>query len=589
MASYGALQDHDDQVDSKPKHFLLTKFCIAINSIFGIVILATALAGSVIISAVIEAQLDEQLTLTDSSSPVFQNWADPTENGVDIYMTFSLWNLTNHEAVLDGATPELELVGPWTYTERRLKHSFTYNEDKSLVYYKENKTFYYYDVPCPPGTQPMGTDIRCSLPEDAIIRTINIPLMTVVSLLEEQLGMLLAPFMGILNSTLPASDQPGNTIFVERTMPQVVFGFDDPLLKALRATLAQFNITDVTIPPYEMVANNSIAGRTNASAVFTRSKDGQIADFEVWQGYDKYLNLWNGCDEGGEQGGLGRRYNDLANMINGSEGSLVNPPVSKDTRPYIFVSDLKRSSAGIYNNSVDFKGIDMLRFVIEKEAMQNSEEHAPNCAFSSYGFRGVMNLTAAYTAPIFASKPFFLDADDSFLLNLSRTYKPDYATRYNSDTFLDIEPNTGAIMNARLRLQLNLQFYPIASYPRMSKLAHFYLPFALLVESSEFQDELVDQYNAQVGDALEAAGYYEAIGPFVGVLLITIAILLVVKLCRGGQASDGEEAPLVGGKVAPSLADMNPDDYGNDFLFQQFSEKQKQKEKRTAQTSSLVG
>lgn len=68
-----------------------------------------------------------------------------------LHSRYMLWNVTNPDDVLQGAKPDVQLVGPWTYEERNVKHSFLFNSDESVIYYKQNRSFHYLDVPCPPG------------------------------------------------------------------------------------------------------------------------------------------------------------------------------------------------------------------------------------------------------------------------------------------------------------------------------------------------------------------------------------------------------------------------------------------------------
>jgi hypothetical protein len=49
------------------------------------------------------------------------------------------------------------------------------------------------------------------------------------------------------------------------------------------------------------------------------------------------------------------------------------------------------------------------RYRIEKGAFQNADENPTNCAFGNFGPSGVLNMSDIIGAPVFASKPYFLD------------------------------------------------------------------------------------------------------------------------------------------------------------------------------------
>jgi hypothetical protein len=146
--------------------------------------LVSGILSAKIVDSFIMEQVYSQARLDDPSSDVFKMWADPTSYGNPIYMQIAVWDLQNEAEFLKGANPDLKLVGPFTFTERRLKHSFHYTDDKSVVWYKENSTFHLVDTVCPAGTDPLNFTLKCTISPDIKIHSINIPLLTTISLLE---------------------------------------------------------------------------------------------------------------------------------------------------------------------------------------------------------------------------------------------------------------------------------------------------------------------------------------------------------------------------------------------------------------------
>lgn len=128
-------------------------------------------------------QVKAQAKLDDPTSDVFQQWADPMANGLILYMQITVWNLTNPTEYLKGASPELDMVGPFTFYENRLKHSFQFSEDKSIVWYKENVSYVPVERQCPPGTHPLNYSALCTIPLSTKIYSVNIPFITAINLL----------------------------------------------------------------------------------------------------------------------------------------------------------------------------------------------------------------------------------------------------------------------------------------------------------------------------------------------------------------------------------------------------------------------
>ena len=60
----------------------------------------------------------------------------------------------------NGALPNVSLLGPFTYVEQRVKHNITWTNDGEDIQFLYNRTFVYYDTPCPPNT-PTESQAGC--------------------------------------------------------------------------------------------------------------------------------------------------------------------------------------------------------------------------------------------------------------------------------------------------------------------------------------------------------------------------------------------------------------------------------------------
>ena len=91
---------------------------------------------------------------------------------------------------------------------------------------------------------------------------------------------------------------------------------------------------------------------------------------------------------------------------------------------------------------------------MQNKDFQNSTEN-PTEGWQYYNFApsGMQNVTQVATLPLFISKPHFLDGD-SVLPGSVKGLTP---TRDIHDTYLDIEPNTGALCRVHNRVQVNYQ------------------------------------------------------------------------------------------------------------------------------------
>lgn len=219
-----------------------------------------------------------------------------------------------------------------------------------------------------------------------------------------------------------------------------------------------------------------------------------------------------------------------------------------------------------------------------------------------------MNLSLWIGAPVFASKPFFLDGDPQYPGNLSDNYLPrafanrskegnhdvwdvPLAVRDLYDTYIDIEPTTGTTYRVAKRLQLSVHAFPVKGLEGFEKLQEVYLPIMYVSEEFTMSDAVTDQYKASLGLARQVQHYYFFIGQIVGgVILAGVVVALARGHTKTKQAAptaphEDERAPLLRGdsyahshSPAPGmLATGSPSRYvaaaapGNDGAVQRLS------------------
>lgn len=123
--------------------------------------------------------------------------------------------------------------------------------------------------------------------------------------------------------------------------------------------------------------------------------------------------------------------------------------------PAAFVDDVFRMVWFNGNTTFKHKGIELIQFTIPYWGGLNASQVPWNANFDQYGKFGISNLTHCESgAPVFISKPHFLDADPSYLNSVEGISSP---KMWDHNTILGVEHHTGATMYGRKRLQINLQ------------------------------------------------------------------------------------------------------------------------------------
>ena len=186
--------------------------------------------------------------------------------------------------------------------------------------------------------------------------------------------------------------------------------------------------------------NDSVEDRKE-SIIHTGEMDiTKIGQFVQWDGLRK-LNIW--------------RNENGANNINGTEGFFFRPHLNEGDNLTVFVDDIKRSIDIVYTGKVSQLGIPAFRYGIDNKTFKSAHSEPENSRWGSWCPDGLFYLgpTQPKEIPVYGSKPHFLDGDPKLLESVIGL-KPD---REKHDTITDIEPITGANLNFRRQLQINVQ------------------------------------------------------------------------------------------------------------------------------------
>jgi len=176
--------------------------------------------------------------------------------------------------------------------------------------------------------------------------------------------------------------------------------------------------------------------------------------------------------------------------LTGTDGTQFAPGVSKDEKVEAFVDDIMRVGEFKYSKEVELHGINLYRFKLKDDLFDPN----PICFMDT---QGVANMEPVMGIPARVTKPHFFDADKSLLS------KVDGMSPKSSehDTFLDIEPISGAVMRARKRLQVNLYVTPTDQW--YQDVSTTIMPILWVQESGEIPKDLAEEFVDVVYGALE--------------------------------------------------------------------------------------
>ncbi|XP_040013934.1 lysosome membrane protein 2c [Xiphias gladius] len=426
---------------------LLKSCCIYSTGIFSMLFLFTGI--SLVLSNVfphfVQSMVKKEVVLKNDTE-AFEAWENPP---APIYMQFYFFNLTNPLEVLDGDRPAVVEIGPYTYREYRPMEQVNFQDNGTKVTAVNTKTYIFQ------RNMSRG-------PESDLIRTVNIPAMTVMERFKDEsiVANLIASYMKATAVGL----------FTTRTVGELLWGYEDALLKALQ-----------TLKP-ELDDVFGLFYKSNAS------NDGEYVFFTGQQNYEDFarVDTWNG------ESSLNWWTSDECNMINGTNGASFHPIISKNEVLYMFSSDLCRSLYALYEEDVTVKGIPGYRFVPPSEVFANLTVNPANAGFCVPAGNclgsGVLNVSACKQgAPIIMSSPHFYQADEKFVEDIFGM-NPD---KEQHETTIDINPLTGIILQAAKRLQVNVYVEKIPTFSQTGNVRTVVFPVVYLNESVVIDDTSV--------------------------------------------------------------------------------------------------
>ncbi|XKL65381.1 hypothetical protein PGB90_008801 [Kerria lacca] len=432
---------------NREKKFKDIFFCIPGFVI--IVALALLVSGIFVVfffTAIVNFIIDKQIALTKGSI-TFEMWRKPPVNPV---MQVYIYNVTNADDFLnDGHKPILQELGPYVYIETWEKVNLKFHDNGTLTF--NQRKIFKFDPERSAGNE-----------EDMVVIP-NIPMLSATSQSKHAarfLRLAMASIMDILKI------KP----FVEVSVGQLLWGYEDPLLK-----LAKDVVPKEQKLPYEEFG--LLYGKNGTSmdnmTIFTGVED--ISKFGL-------INRFNGKTQ------LSHWKTDSCNRIDGSDGSIFPPHMDHNTTLYLYDKDLCRLLPLKFQKEVltynDVKGY---RFTPPKDVFADVATNPENDCFCPSGPpctpHGMFNVSLCqYDSPILLSFPHFYFGDDKVRTAVEGISPPDPSKH---EFYMDVQPEMGITLKAKARLQINLAVSQVVDIKQVATFPDIIFPIIWFEEGIE--------------------------------------------------------------------------------------------------------
>ncbi|KAI8798272.1 lysosome membrane protein 2 [Biomphalaria glabrata] len=479
---------------------MATKKCVGliVCGVLGVLFLAAGCSLLYVFDSMIHSEVKGNLPLKNGSDS-FKNWQSPRTP-----IKFQIWifNVTNHDEIIQGRKPHVQQHGPYTYREHREKIDIKYF-DNGTVTYRELRSFVF------DRENSVGS-------EDDTYYTVNLPAVTIMDLVKREYTIL----KKVINVLLLLL---GERLFIPLSVNQLMWGYEDNLLKTVKTLLKDLNVNVTFSDEFGLFynQNNTDDGLYEIySGIKSMDNFGQIISWN----YLEKLNYWT---------------SDVSNMINGTDGTIYPPFIAKEETKYLFSSDLCRSLGMDYTKDVTVKGIGMDRFVAPDIMFGNVTVNPYNAGFCTPKDNclpsGLLNVSVCRSgAPVIMSMPHFLGCDQETVDSI-HGLSPN---REEHQSYIDIEPMTGVAMNVGKRLQINTYIQHIEGFSELANITSpIFMPVIWLNESAVISDQDASDFKSQLLDKITLTTWvkYGLIGLGAFMILCVVVILVSLRLrqmCR---------------------------------------------------------
>ncbi|XP_071951429.1 lysosome membrane protein 2-like isoform X2 [Antedon mediterranea] len=453
--------------------------------VFGCLIGVLGVVLIPVVNKVIHNMVVDQIVLKNGSTG-YDNWINAP---VPVYAQYWVWDCINHMEVLEGEKPHFVQKGPYTYREMWPKENITFYDNYTISYLA-------------PKTYVFVPEMSVGDPQEDKFTTLNIPLMTIVNLLQYE-SDLLQMLIDLMARGI------GYDTFLELSVHDILWGYKDPVLEFA----FKFNL--MPSPYFGFYAGKN--GTNDGEYVIYSGEDDvqKVNKIFTYKGSTS-LDFWS---------------DEYANMLNGTDGSLNPPFVKKDQKLWLFSSDICRSAYLIYDKEYKYQNIKLYRFVVPPELYANVSMNPDNAGFCTPTIAnclpgGLLNGSSCQQgAPVVFSLPHFLYADQ-VVHDMVGGMNP---SKEEHQILFDAEPLTGASFFVDKRVQINIDTKP---YPEISFLKDFpksFFPILWLNESASATDKVVHDFKHQVQTPQTAATAVEYGLLSIGVLLVIVMIFVLIR------------------------------------------------------------
>eukprot|EP00890_Picochlorum_soloecismus_P006365 jgi/Picsp_1/672/NSC_00667-R1_scavenger receptor class member 2 len=376
----------------------------------------------------VRERVDKKVVWQRDSAPDVQARFNGSLEAEDLTVKFYMMNLTNAKGVRLGDVPVVEEVGPYTFVKKRPRGEIEWSKDGKSVEFLEGTEHYFLRNLSVGGL-------------DDVMTTLNIPLVGALEVVMARSPSRVSPVLQLVLRILEGwSDKHMTGIFTSRSVRELLFGYEDPLLSKLSHIIPGFDSKFELIPNVTYENGDQMRMMTGADSLEN------VAEMTVWKGVEN-VGAWEEEEK-----------------VRGTNGMQFAPSITQDavdlvSSRRVWVGDLFRSiRLDAEDGMRHLKGAAYQRFVPDDSVFSPSPRYYQE-------YEGLMNISSPISSGIdgernaagpklFLSLPGFCKVED----RVRETVQGVSCDPERHSIYLDVEPVTGVTIRAKKTLMLSSWF-----------------------------------------------------------------------------------------------------------------------------------
>jgi len=188
-----------------------------------------------------------------------------------------------------------------------------------------------------------------------------------------------------------------------------------------------------------------------------------------------------------------------------------------------------------YNHDTEVKDLKTKRFLVRDSQLWGIHHNPDNVCYcvkegderqycDADGILDISQCPSRYSAPVLISQPHFLDGSPELRERFPDLH-PDPTIH---ETFLDIEPKTGMVLNAAKRIQANVEVFKGTLGKMKDVVDHMVFPLAWVEEAAAVDDDNANKLKTQIFNVIRLANGLCIAAIVVGAFLILIGAGLAI-------------------------------------------------------------